>query len=79
MPLTHTQHGGSVQQTHTQTQKKKHRETHTNTHTQTHTHTHTNTNTQNMQETYDKEWIRIRDEFFSNTVFGNVDIDKCVL
>ena len=27
------------------------------------------------QETYDKEWIRIRDEFFSNTVFGNVDVD----
>jgi len=28
------------------------------------------------QETYDIEWIRIRDEFYSNTVFGNVDIDK---
>jgi hypothetical protein len=28
------------------------------------------------QETYDKEWIRIRDEFFSNTVFGNVDVDR---
>jgi hypothetical protein len=29
-----------------------------------------------FQETYDKEWMRIRDEFYDNAVFGNVDIDK---